>query len=597
MKSIKDFDLDKLTKSREYFPSPQEWEEQTLYFLLVDRFSNGQEQEMYDPETDFEKAIQDEETKQKWLESGDKWNGGTLQGIKSKLDYFQKMGITAIWISPIFKQVAFEESYHGYGIQNFLAIDPHFGDENDLEELVNAAHEKGIYIILDIILNHTGNVFTYQQDAPQYSGEGYQIEAFNDADGKPTIPVHDFNPDEIYPDGGIWPVELMNPDTFSRKGQISSWDNYPEYIEGDFYSLKNIHTGSGEFNNFNPSEALKIITECYKYWIAAADIDGFRLDTVKHLHPGATRYFVTEIHEFTKSIGKNNFYILGEITGGMEFALDTLEKTGVDAALGINQVPEKLENVAKGYLDPDEFFFIFKNSELLGEDETKWYKDNVVTMFDDHDMVVQGGQKNRFCADKNTAGLLSNALFLNLMSPGIPCIYYGTEQGFDGSGDGDKYVRENMFGGQFGAFRSMGKHFFNTEHRLFQNLARMIKTRNENLALKQGRLYQREIAYDDQKFELPHKIGEGRHTGIIAWSRIFSQEEYVMAINCDLENDQTVSVQVDASLHNSSDRLQCIFSTDESKQDEIVVVEEFDNYKFIKITIPAAGSIMLTKKD
>ena len=372
MKSIKDFDLNQITKDKEYFPSPREWEDQTLYFLMVDRFSNGQEQNLYDPEKDYENALQSEDKKKEQLEAGDKWNGGTLQGIKSKLDYFSELGITAIWISPIFKQVAFEESYHGYGIQNFLAIDPHFGKLEDLQELVKAAHEKGIFIILDIILNHSGNVFTYEAGNPDYTGEQFSIKDFNNNKGEPTIPLKDFSIDEVWPDGGIWPAELMKPETFSRKGQITNWDNHPEYIEGDFFSLKNIHTGSGELNNFSPSEALKVITECYKYWIAVANIDGFRLDTVKHLHPGATRYFLTEIHEFTKSIGKNNFYVIGEITGGMDFAIETMEKTGIDAALGINKVPNKLENVAKGYLDPDEFFFIFKNSELLGEHETKW---------------------------------------------------------------------------------------------------------------------------------------------------------------------------------------------------------------------------------
>ena len=596
MKSVKDFDLNQITENKDYFPSPEEWENQILYFLLVDRFSNENESEMYTPNQDFENALRDENKKQEWLEYGDKWNGGTLQGIKRKIGYLKKLGITAIWISPIFKQVAFEESYHGYGIQNYLKIDPHFGTLEDLQDLVKTAHENGIYIVLDIILNHTGNVFTYEADNPQYTGEQYDIKAYNDENGDPTIPLEGFNPAEIWPDGGLWPVELMNRDTFSRKGQITNWDNHPEYIEGDFYSLKNINTGSGEFDSFNPSEALKILTECYKYWIAAADVDGFRLDTVKHLHPGATRYFMTEIHEFTKSIGKNNFYVLGEITGGMEFAINTMEKTGIDAALGINQVPGKLENVAKGYLDPDEFFSIFKNSELLGEDENKWYKDNVVTMFDDHDMVIQGNGKSRFCADRDTAPLILNALFLNLLSPGIPCIYYGTEQCFDGAGDGDKYVRENMFGGKFGAFRSMHKHFFNTDYTVFQELSKIIKVRNENIALKQGRLYQREVSYDKQNFELPHKLGDNRFTGVIAWSRIFNQKEFIMAINCNMEGDQDISIAIDASLNDVNDEYEFIYSSEEQQIGNIVKVEEIESKKIVAVSVPQAGCLILSKK-
>ena len=444
-------------------------------------------------------------------------------------------------------------------------------------------------------MNHSGNVFTYEAGNPDYTGEQFSIKDFNNNKGEPTIPLKDFSIDEVWPDGGIWPAELMKPETFSRKGQITNWDNHPEYIEGDFFSLKNIHTGSGELNNFSPSEALKVITECYKYWIAVANIDGFRLDTVKHLHPGATRYFLTEIHEFTKSIGKNNFYVIGEITGGMDFAIETMEKTGIDAALGINKVPNKLENVAKGYLDPDEFFFIFKNSELLGEDETKWYKDNVVTMFDDHDMIIQGGQKARFCADKDTAPLLLNALFLNLMSPGIPCLYYGTEQGFDGSGDSDKYVRETMFDSKFGAFRTMDRHFFNTENYLYQELSRIIQIRKDNIALKQGRLYQREISYDNGKFELPHKMGDGRHTGVVVWSRIFSQEEFLMAMNCNLNEEQKISAVVDGNLHQVRDQFECIYSTDSHQIGEQVEVVESDHKKVLQVSIPRAGCVVFMK--
>ncbi len=596
MRSIEEVNFKEIIKNRSYHPSPLKWEDETLYFLLVDRFSNGQEKNLYNPDTDYENALKNEESKQQWLEQGDKWLGGTLQGLKSKLGYLKELGITAIWMSPILKQVAFENSYHGYGIQNFLAIDPHFGNEQDLKELVEEAHKLGIYVIMDIILNHTGNVFTYDHQSPNYTEEQYPIKAFNDKTGAPTIPVEFSNADELDMDSGIWPVELMTPDTFSRKGQINNWDNDPEYIEGDFFSLKNIHTGEGEYNNFNPSEALKIITECYKYWIAVADLDGFRLDTVKHLYPGATRYFMTEIHEFTQSIGKNNFYVFGEVTGGMEFAIKMLDITGIDAALGINKIPDKLENVAKGYLDPDEFFNIFKNSDLLGEDENKWYKDNVVTMFDDHDMVVQGGQKSRFCSDKETAGLLLNALFLNLMSPGIPCIYYGTEQAFDGAGDGDKFVRETMFESDFGAFRSRGKHFFDQENNIYQELSKLNNIRQGHQALSQGRVYQRQISYDNNNFELPHKLGEGRHTGIISWARIFNQEEFILIINCNITETKNITTMVDGTLHQPEDEFNYIYSTDGQQIGNSIKVKEINGNKTIVVTVPAGGCIILAKK-
>ncbi|MCF7857904.1 MAG: alpha-amylase [Candidatus Cloacimonetes bacterium] len=597
MRSVKEIDLKALIENRQYFPSPEAWEDQILYFLLADRFSNGQERDLYDPKQDYEKALRDEKTTKAWQEFGDQWNGGNLRGIKSKIGYLKTLGITAIWISPLFKQVAFEDSYHGYGIQNFLEIDPHLGTKEDLKDLVEEAHEHGIYIILDIILNHTGNVFRYVTNEAKYNGNEFPVQAFHDQNGEPTIPFDNIDFDNIWPNGGIWPQELMRLDTFSRKGEIVNWDNSPEYLEGDFFSLKNINTGHGEYNNYQPSNALKVLTECFKYWIAFADLDGFRLDTVKHLEAGATRYFVREIHEFTETIGKNNFYVIGEITGGFEFAINSLQKTGIDAALGINRIPEKLENVAKGYLDPIEFFSLYKNSELLGEEEYSWYKDNVVTMFDDHDMVTQSGFKSRFCADKTTAPLLLNALFLNLMSPGIPCIYYGTEQGFDGSGEGDKYVREAMFGGNFGAFRTHGKHFFQEQHPVFLELAKIIAIRKANLALKQGRLYQREISYNQKDFALPHKIGKERHTGIIVWSRIISDEEIILAVNCDMEKDREVDAILDNTLHHVDEEFECNYSSQSAQIGSIVKLNQVMDKKVISLKVPQSGCVVYKKKD
>lgn len=589
MQSIQDVRFGDLVQSRTFTPSPVEWEDQILYFLLADRFSNGAEKKRYNPETDFDRALQNEESKQAWEQAGGRWNGGTLQGIKSKIGYLKKLGVTAIWISPVFKQPPFVDSYHGYGIQNFLEVDPHLGTREDLKELVDEAHRNGLYVILDIILNHTGDVFRYEEESPQYNGAEFAVKGFHDAQGEPNLPVDPPDPDAAWPDGGIWPKELMTLATFSRKGQIQNWDAHPEYVEGDFMSLKNIHTGTGEGDEFQPSEAFRILCDCFKYWIAYADIDGFRLDTVKHLKQGATRYFAREIHEFATHIGKNNFYIIGEITGGFEFAIDTLKTTGLDAALGINHIPEKLENAAKGYLDPVEFFDLFKNSKLLGEDEYKWYRDNVVSMFDDHDMVTHGGRKRRFCADGPTAPLLANALFLNVMSPGIPCVYYGTEQGFDGAGEGDQYVREAMFEGGFGAFRTVDRHFFNEEHPVYVAFSHMARIRKENPELRLGRCYQREISYDGQGFNLPHKLGPDRHTGVVAWSRILGHSEIVMAINCDLEREQRVWVMVDAQLHEPGQEFTQIYATN-ADDPVTAMVEDRAEHTCILITLPPAGA-------
>ena len=172
-KSLLDLDFAALTR-RKFTPSPAAWEDQVLYFLLLDRFSNGNEKggcrdnegrnvsggvtPLYRTE---DPGRVDYDT---WLRAGGEWQGGTIAGLKSKLGYLRRLGITALWVSPPFRQVAFEPSYHGYGIQNFLDVDPHFGTREEFRDFVKAAHDLGIYVILDVVAHHTGNVFSYAPD-------------------------------------------------------------------------------------------------------------------------------------------------------------------------------------------------------------------------------------------------------------------------------------------------------------------------------------------------------------------------------------------------------------------------------------------------
>lgn len=592
MRSYKDFDLKELVKNREYTKSPESLEEQILYFLLVDRFNDDQKDyPLYRPEKDYENALVDEKSRDEWMESSYQWNGGNLKGIIKKLDYLQEMGITGIWLSPVLKQPSYANSYHGYGIQNFLEIDPHFGTKEDLRDLVDAAHARGIYVILDIILNHTGDVFAYTDQAP-YNSREHQIKGFFDKNKNPTIDPLNPEYNAAWPDGGIWPQEIFNIETFSRKGYINNWDNYPEYIEGDFYSLKNIHTGWGSLDYFKPSPALEILTECYKYWIAYADLDAFRIDTVKHMFPGATKYFAVEIHEFAYSIGKKNFGLIGEIAGGLEFAKNLMEQTGLDAALGINSIPLNLENVAKGYQPAEDYFSIFTNSKLLGHFENQWYQSNIITMFNDHDMIYRQDYKARFAADTEKAPLLKNALFLNLFSAGIPCIYYGTEQGFDGSGGSEKYVREAMFGGKYGAFRTQDRSFFDQENSIYLEVKKLISIRNQELGLQMGRQYLREVILTESSFNFDN-CEQNDCLRVVGWSRLFNRQEYLLAFNCSLTKNLEVKIMVDSDLHQPGDFFRCIYASNSEQIDtKVQIIELNADYYYIKIIIPAQGRVI-----
>ena len=619
-------------QERPFTPSPAAWEDQVLYFLMLDRFSDENEKGYIDnngksvttgttPLFQFDRDAYKADRGQ-WAEQGNRWLGGTLKGLASKIGYLKRLGVSAIWISPVFKQLPKDEySYHGYAIQNFLDVDPHFGTRQDLKDLVDTAHAHGIYVILDIIFNHSGDVFAYDADR-YYTGDGhgghfmdprwdnhpYQVKGYRNADGNPDVPfarIDIATLPEAWPDQVIWPAELQYPETFTRKGRISSWDYDPEYREGDFITLKDIDHGEHDrdaygnriIDNFHPTAALAVLCDIYKFWIAFADIDGYRIDTVKHMEPGATRYFTAVIQEFSQSLGKENFYLIGEITGGREFAFDMMEITGLNAALGIDDIPDKMEYLAKGYRDPQSYFSLFRNSVLVGKGSHTWFGKHIVTLFDDHDQVRKGNNKARFCGDTQNRGYahLPAVVALNLTTMGIPCLFYGTEQAFNGAGDNDRYLRECMFGGKFGSIQSNGLHFFNEEHKIYRIIADInnIRKEKEHEALRRGRQYLREISDsgDVGTFGFPHMIGD-RILSVVPWSRIFNNHEIVLAINTDVDQLRTAWVTIDNDLHGDNSKfLTCIYSTDPLQIGSEVKIEA-RNGKAVRLTVPPGGFVI-----
>ena len=628
---LSDVDWEALTANRIYHPSPAAWEDEILYFLFLDRFSDGQEHGAFAdlqgapvaPNADRTRPLFNFATdagtanRETWFDAGKTWCGGTIAGLRDKLGYLQRLGVTAVWISPVFRQVSGSDDYHGYGIQNFLDVDPHFGTREELRDFVAEAHQGGIRVILDIILNHAGNVFAYEGDHPYYYHQGrrFPAEGFRrDRDDAGTL---DFGPlSEGSPMAeGVWPTEFQQPEAWARQGEIRSWDAFPEYIDGDFLSLKEIELGPAlrdpslawdvlrQIDGHAPSQALFDLCEVYKFWIAYLDVDGYRVDTVKHMEPGAVRLFANVIHEFAQSLGKENFYLIGEITGGRSHAVNILNTTGIDAALGINDIPDKLEFLAKGYRSPghpgtDEqegYFDLFRNSLLERKETHQWFGRHVVTMFDDHDQV--GTQhKFRFCGRQDGYRHLLAALGLNLTTMGIPCIYYGSEQAFDGADhreDDDSYsdvfLRECMFGGPFGSLQSTDKHFFDEQHEVYGFIQSLAALRREHIALRRGRQYLREVSATglEGDFHYPQPIG-GELRWVVAWSRVFANAEYLCAMNTDADREVTVYATVDNRLNPPGAEMQCLLSTDSGQAGGRTPVEA-RNGSALKINLSAGG--------
>jgi glycosidase len=217
----------------------------------------------------------------------------------------------------------------------------------------------------------------------------------------------------------------------------------------------------------------------------------------------------------------------------------------------------------------------------------------VVTILDDHDQVRKGENKARFCAGDDGSKLVLSVLALQTATLGIPCIYYGTEQGFDGQGGNDSFIREAMFGDEFGAFRSRHRHFFNENSPIYRELAKILAIRKEKIGLRRGRQYLRQISGNGQDFGFPRRF-DGRMRSIVPWSRLFNDRELLLAINTDPDNATSALVIVDNDLHCGDDHFRCIYSTDATQIDQEIVVQKVMDgaAKAVSLTVPPAGFII-----
>lgn len=606
------------------FPSPSNWRDQILYQLLPDRFSDGKEaqRKLFDRKNPTQFQVKN---KKAWMSAGTKFVGGTLKGIEAKLDYLQELGVTTVWINPPWKQRVDLETYHGYGIQNFLDIDPRFGTRQDLRDLVDAAHDRGMYVILDVIFNHTGNNFFYRDEN---NGNPRDTVRYRFS---PPYPIHGWRsqkgesvPQAVSIDDGVWPSEFQNTDWYTRAGEIGKWStDYwedpmspdAEFRRGDFYDLKDL--------NLDNREALAALIKVYQYWIALSDCDGFRVDAAKHVPKSACREFFLGIYDYTQFIGKDNFLLTGEITDGgmvdnyMEFYEHFIDRS-LGAALDIVSTPNQMTGMVKGLAHPGEFFGRYHVNFLNDPDTLLGRYMQVgqfhVSVLDDHDMSSRA-KKARFAANSNVPNLyqqVAHAVAVQLTTPGIPCIYYGTEQAFDGNEDyhdyncensrfgEDRYVRESMFGGGFGAFATEGCHFFDQNHPTYLRIAAIAKLRNRKdtigQTLRRGHVHLRETSFLDYPFSIP---GQGE---LLAWSLILFEPEVLMVLNTHALESRAARITIDSGLNSHSSTMTYLYRSDWSDkelqnppQNQQVKIERYsDGRTTIEIELPPSGMAILT---
>lgn len=537
------------------FPSPEDWRDQWIYFLMLDRFNNPLAPPRHLPYDSNFVGFQ----------------GGSFNGVRAALPYLQELGVGAIWLSPVLKNCQYHEgSYHGYGIQDFLSIEPRFASspavaEQELRTLIDAAHALGIYIIFDIVLNHTGDVFAYQchpndtaclsADNPAYTGSqaehndtSYSI-LWRDEHGLPRqdwpIAENIVNPS---PDAAVWPAELRYNAYFRRQG-LPQTNGDPTI--GDFASLKQLLTG-------NP-DAQTALIRAYQYLIAKFDIDGFRIDTLKYIDRNFARLFGNEMREYGLSIGKKNFFTFGEVYDNEDkiaafIGRNTLDTEagdfiGVDAALDF-PLFFKLPPVCKGLLTPSELVGMYEYRRKVERSVLSSHGDAsnfFVTFLDNHD------QPQRFYyspadAPERYSDQLTLGVACLFALQGIPCLYYGTEQGLHGNGGptSGEAVREALWG---------KPDAFDTTTPFYTQIKNLALLRSQQPVLRYGHQYFRPISGDFSIFRISTFA-----PGIVAFSRILSYQEIVIVANPDTQNTSTVAVIVDGTLNAPGAAYQVYFS-------------------------------------
>ncbi|MDE2372191.1 MAG: hypothetical protein KGN16_24700 [Burkholderiales bacterium] len=456
-------------------PSP-DWRDQVIYFVVTDRFADG------DPTNDDQGAGE--------FKAGDaeRYNGGDLAGLTRHLDYIRGLGATALWITPPVANQwlapgGTSAGYHGYWAENFTRIDRHLGTLDDYRRLSDALHRRGMFLVQDIVVNHTGNYFGYRGgwDA---ADPARHAEVYTD-----TPPV----PRPSQP-----PFDLDDPrDAAQRAAAIYHWT--PDIVDyNDPAQLANFQmAGLDDLNTENPV-VRRALRASYDGWIREVGVDAFRVDTAFYVPPA---YFDDFMHArdaaapgvalAARRSGRRDFLVFGE-GFGIDRPGDDRESRRIAAYMsdpqGRSLLPGMLNFPLYGALGD-----VFARGHAAAElgDRIR----SMLAVFPrPHAMVnfVDNHDVERFLAGGSVAGL-KQALLALMTLPGIPALYYGTEQGYT-------VPRAAMFAA---GYASGGVDHYDRSAPLYRAIAGMTALRREQRLFSRG---------------LPVVLGANRaRSGAIAW--------------------------------------------------------------------------------
>ena len=379
------------------------------------------------------------------------YHGGDLKGLTAHLQRIKDLGFTTIWVTPVLKQDPVENgsaAYHGYWGLDFTTVDPHLGTDQDFAAFVSTAHGLGLKVYLDVVVNHTADVIELT------NGSSYSDVPYRDCHGKRFNPARYVRamhfpclkattmpevPLLLKADSHLKkPAWLNDPLNYHDRGNIDFGSCSEQCFEqGDFFGLDDLFTEKPNVVNG--------LAQIYSSWITRFHVDGFRVDTAKHVNAAFFGLWVPKIRAAARAAGIVDFPIFGEVTLN-----DAVDLSAFVRDRGVPQVLDfPFQQVATAYaagaagagglaarVADDDYF-----RTPSGIDPA------FTTFLGNHDMG-RGAQQIL----QQAPGLTGNALLQHVLLGydvlyllrGAPTLLYGDEVGMIGSG-GDQAAREDMF--------------------------------------------------------------------------------------------------------------------------------------------------------
>ncbi|MEU6401665.1 pullulanase-type alpha-1,6-glucosidase [Streptomyces sp. NPDC046985] len=503
-----------------------------FYFVMPDRFADGDRSNDRGGLTGSRLSTGYDPTDKGF------YQGGDLKGLTQRLDYIKGLGTTAIWLAPIFKNKPVQGTgkdasagYHGYWITDFTQVDPHFGTNADLTALISRAHAKGMKVFFDVIANHTADVVDYAGGAHAYRSKGAfpyltrDGRPFDDADyadGTRKFPAVDASSAPYTPT--VPPAEknlkvpswLNDPAMYHNRGDSTYTGENASY--GDFSGLDDLWT--------ERPEVVRGMERIYERWVRDFSVDGFRVDTVKHVNMEFWTQWATALDAYAAAHGRPHFFLFGEVySADASVTAPYVTRGRLDATLDF-----PFQDAARAYASQggsaQRLAAVFGDDYKYTTDKANAYEQ--VTFLGNHDMGRIGSFLKQDDPKADDARLLAKDRLANeamFLSRGNPVVYYGDEQGFTGA-SGDKDARQTMFASkvpdyldddEIGTDRTHASDSYDPHAPLYRQIAALSRLRKAHPALTDGVQTERYAA-------------DG--PGIYAFSRTGADgEEYVVALN------------------------------------------------------------------